>query len=83
MQLEVGDMILWVTDMIGGLTNDEDAPDTGWVVHVEKRHRKPWGDDLKEHVVVYWLSSNSAEEHWTDYLLNENCKIIKGGQHDR
>ena len=80
MQLEVGDMILWESDMVGSST---DLPDTGWVVHVEKRHRKPWGDALQEHVVVYWLSSNSAEEHWTDYLLNENCKIIKGGQHDR
>ena len=78
MQLEIGDMILWVSDMIGSST---DLPDTGWVVHVEKRLRN--GHDPKEYVVVHWLSSNSAEEHWVDWLLTENCKIIKGGQHDR
>ena len=78
--LEVGDMILWVSDLVGSST---DLPDTGWVVHVEKRNRNNTGDALKEHVVVYWLSSNSAEEHWADYLLNENCKIIKGGHDDQ
>ena len=78
MQLEVGDMILWESDFVGGSAQ---LPDTGWVVHVEKRLTSH--HNLKEHVVVYWLSSNSAEEHWTDYLLNDNCTIIKGGQDDR
>ena len=76
--LEVGDMILWVSDVVGSST---DLPDTGWVLHVEKRLR--YDQEIREHVVVHWLSSNSAEEHWTEWLLNENCKIIKGGHHDQ
>ena len=77
MRLEVGDMILW------GDCNSIYPPDTGWVMHVEKRHRKADGDAPKELVVVHWLSNNSAEEHWTEWLLNDNCTIIKGGQDDR
>jgi len=75
MQLEVGDMILWVTDADGDTIAH--PPDTGWVVHLEQRLRN--GHDLREYVVVHWLSNNSTEEYWTEWLLNENCKIIKGG----
>ena len=80
MRLEVGDMILWVSDFA---RSSADLSDTGWVVHVEKRHRKAGGDALQELVVVHWLSNNSVEEHWTEWLLNDNCTIIKGGQDDR
>ena len=76
MQLEIGDMILWAGD-----NHDADRPDTGWVVHLETRLRN--GHDPKEYVVVHWLSSNTPEEHWVDWLLNKNSTIIKGGQHDR
>ena len=75
MQLEVGDMIMWAGDHLGYST------DTGWVIRLETRLRN--GHDPKEYVVVHWLSSNTSEEHWVDWLMTENCKIIKGGQDDR
>ncbi len=79
MKLEVGDMILWAGD-----NHDADIEDTGWVVHLEVRQRPHIGSKHpKEYVVVHWLSSNSPEEHWVEWLLNKNCKIIKGGQNDQ
>ena len=76
--LEIGDMILWVSERVD---SSADLPDTGWVVHVEKKLRN--GHDLQEYVEVHWLSSNTLEEHWVDWLITEHCKIIKGGQDDR
>jgi len=75
--LEVGDMILWRSQRV---SSSVDLPDTGWVVHLEIRHRN--GHDPKEYVVVHWLSSNTPEEHWVDWLLNNNCTIVKGGNND-
>ncbi len=77
-KLEVGDMILWRSEL---LTNSTDLPDTGWVVHLEQRFRN--GQPAKDYVVVYWLSSNTPEEHWVDWLLNQNCQIIKGDNDDK
>ena len=71
MQLEVGDMIQWFAEAChSGVT-----PDTGWVVHIETRYRQ---DQKRDYILAHWLSNNSAEEHWADWLLNQNCKIIKG-----
>ena len=77
-KLEIGDMILWRSDLISSSAN---LPDTGWVVYVETRHRN--GHDPQEYVVVHWLSSDTPEEHWVGWLLNQNCQIIKGDKDDR
>ena len=77
MQLEVGDMILWGEGNIEG-----EEPDIGWVIHEETRINPVEPREKKQMVVVRWLADDCDENHWTEWLIEKEVTIVKGGNND-